>query len=710
MATSELHRENLEPPAVETSPDDAMPYHSLCARAVEFVQVEGGVVREDILIGYVFGNSGSLALWRPLLRSVLSADTRLSFRADGCWTLAGDATAANTTSLLLDEFVVVDVETTGLRPTRQRVIEVALVRYQGGQEVARFESLVNPEARIPNFIVGLTGITDTHVVDAPRFADLAARIVEFIGHGLVIGHNVQFDIGFLNAELKRCDRLPLINERVDTMGLAVKLLRQVRKPSLDRVAVAVGLTPRKIHRAGDDAKLTGEVALRLMQEAQRQGVTSLDQLKVAATVATKRPRDGVGRGRALLDRSLLADIPKRPGCYIMRDQHERVIYIGKAKNLRDRVASYFSQPLGYTRKMDGLLESVVRIEVEVVGSEIEALLLESQLIRRYQPRYNTALRSSEHYPYIRIDLTNPWPQVTLAKARKRDGAYYFGPYRSASSARRTVDTINSVVPLRTCNRSFKDARSYGRPCIQLDLGRCLGPCVGRADRDEYGQLAREVVSFLDGRDDVLYERLWAGLESAAERLDFERAGKLRRDLQSVLGIVDHQKRLREASELHNLLVVLPSADVDCREVLLVIGGRRWAQIRASRAPALDRLSVAGAHGDEDRPLADVSVPVRDLADRLANAWERYTATRLAPVDHHGVDETSILNRWLFRQAGHPALIPLPDPAAQEDAPYWAELAASVLGLSDGDLVFAEAYNQSSEEDVELNEESLTTTS
>jgi hypothetical protein len=223
-------------------------------------------------------------------------------------------------------------------------------------------------------------------------------------------------------------------------------------------------------------------------------------------------------------------------------------------------------------------------------------------------------------------------------------------------------------------------------------------------------LAREVVSFLDGRDDVLYERLWAGLESAAERLDFERAGKLRRDLQSVLGIVDHQKRLREASELHNLLVVLPSADVACREVLLVLGGRRWAQIRASRAPALDRLSVAGAHGDEDRPLADVSVPVRDLADRLANAWERYTATRLAPVDHHGVDETSILNRWLFRQAGHPALIPLPDPAAQEDAPYWAELAASVLGLSDGDLVFAEAYNQSSEEDVELNEESLTTTS
>ncbi|MBA2276516.1 MAG: GIY-YIG nuclease family protein [Chloroflexia bacterium] len=682
------------------------PYAALCERAAAFVLASGGAVHEDRLIGHVFGNAGSLAMWRPLLRNVLGEDERLTFRADGHWVLAHDeAEPGPLSGLLLDDFVVIDVETTGLRPTRQRVIEVALVRFRGGTEVDRFESLVNPDTRIPNFIVGLTGITDTHVVDAPRFENIATQVVEFIGHGLLVGHNISFDANFLNAELKRCDRLPLINERLDTMGLAVRLLRQVRKPSLDRVAVAVGLTPRKIHRAGVDAALTGEVALRLVEEARRQGVTTLDALKVASSVVERRPREGVGRGRAVLDRSLLADIPKRPGCYLMRDQFDRVIYVGKAKNLRDRVSSYYSQPLGYTRKMDGLLESMVRIDVEVVGTEIEALLLESQLIRRHQPRYNTAMRSFEHYPYIRVDLSNPWPRVTIAKARKHDGAKYFGPYRSAHGARRTVDVINSIVPLRTCTRSFKDARSYGRPCLQLDLGRCLGPCVGRADRDVYATLAREVVAFLDGRDDALYERLWAGLENAADRLDYERAAKLRRDLQSVLGIVQYQKRLREATEQHTLLVVLPSADVESREVLFVIGGRMWAQLRVRRAHDLE-CAVTRDHNDggdhllhqhptgvtpptSDLAIADVTGPIGDLAQRLARAWRRHAAATLTPIDHNGVDEANILNRWLLRQCGHPALIECP--ANGDSEPEWPALALRALSLNDTDLIFADAY-------------------
>src|SRR5690606_29011153 len=128
------------------------------------------------------------------------------------------------------------------------------------------------------------------------------------------------------------------------------------------------------------------------------------------------------------------------------------VYVGKAKNLRDRVSSYYSQPIGYTRKMDGLIEAVKQIDHVVVGTELEALLLESQLIRRLQPRYNTALKRTEHYPYIKVDVTNPWPRVMVAKGIKDDGARYYGPYRSANSARKTVDVINQVLPLRTCTR------------------------------------------------------------------------------------------------------------------------------------------------------------------------------------------------------------------------------------------------------------------
>src|SRR5699024_3966220 len=138
---------------------------------------------------------------------------------------------------------------------------------------------------------------------------------------------------------------------------------------------------------------------------------------------------------------------------------------------------------------------------EVAGSELEALLLESQLIRRYRPRYNTALTKSEHYPYIKVDITNPWPRVQEARRRKDDGARYFGPYRHASSARKTVDVINSVLPLGTCTRSVKRPRSYGKPCIALDLGSCLGPCTGQADRDAYMRFVHDVLAFLEGRED-----------------------------------------------------------------------------------------------------------------------------------------------------------------------------------------------------------------
>jgi excinuclease UvrABC nuclease subunit len=322
--------------------------------------------------------------------------------------------------------------------------------------------------------------------------------------------------------------------------------------------------------------------------------------------------------------------------------------------------------------MDGLLESLERVDVEVVGSELEALLLESQLIKRYQPRYNTALRSFEQYPYIRVDLANPWPRVTLAKVRKDDGSRYFGPFRSPAAARKTVDVLNRVLPLRTCSRSFRDARSYGSPCLELDLGRCLGPCVGRADREVYAALVHDLVSFLDGRDLVLYERLWRGLEESAERLDFERAAELRRDLQRVNAVVGAQRRLREASEAARLVVVLPSAERGAREVLIVAEGRLWAQIRA---PAADGAAV--------------------LAERLGRCWERLAAHGARPVAHDSVDEANILGRWLREQEERPGLLPLPP------EPDWGELAGRILALSDGDLAYAKPKTEvaAAEEDV-----------
>lgn len=662
-------------------------YSTLCERALEFVLSRGGIVPEDMLITHVFGQAGSPALWRPLLRNVLANEDRLVFHANGEWGIPSLESSAVTANNLLEEFVALDVETTGLKPSRQRVIEIAAIRYRGGQIERSFETLLNPDRAIPEFITRLTTITNEHVRDAPRFADVAQEMVDFIGDSLIVGHNVGFDIGFLNAELGRVDAQALVNERLDTMGMAVRFLQSLRKPSLDRVADAVGLSARHVHRAGGDARLTAEVAIRLVHEGARQGVTSLDQLKASARVIAPRPREDVGRARSILDRSLAHAMPKKTGVYLMRDARGEIVYVGKAKNLRDRVSSYYSQPIGMTRKMDGLIESVTRIDHEVVGSELEALLLESQLIRRLYPRYNTALKKSEHYPYIKVDITNPWPRVMVAREWKNDGARYYGPYRSATSARKTVDVINSVLPLRTCTRSFKNARSYGKPCIALDLGNCVGPCTGKASRDDYRQMVDDVLRFLDGKDTVLHERLIGELEKAAERLDFEKADRLRKNIRSVTAILDEQTRLRDAETLHNLLLVLPSVDPACREVMIILRGRIWAQIRATRIPAwevsatepVDEDAVIATQPSETKGQGSI---IDDLSERLARSLYRSRLGVMPVRDHQSVDEANVLNRWLFRNEGHPALISIPMSDDEVVAADPRMLARRALSLTD----------------------------
>lgn len=636
-------------------------FHHLALRAESFITAQGGRASEDLLISHVFGSAGSPALWRPLLRDALSHHTGLKLRGDGAWLLADGLPREGARAL--DEFVVLDVETTGLQPSRQRIIEIAIARFRGGTAVDQWEALCNPGRRIPAYIVKLTGIDDDLLKDASPFESVADEAIELLTGAVIVGHNIEFDLGFLNAELKRIGRAPVVNDRVDTLALSTRLIPSLRKPTLHAVAQRLGIDghSRNRHRAGPDAFVTGSVAIALIDQAWDAGFSSLDDLKAIARPATRRPRERMPRASSVVDRSLLASIPKAPGVYIMRDANERVVYVGKAKNLRDRVGTYFSQPLGYTRKMDGLIESLSRIQVEVVGSELEALLLESQLIRRYQPRYNTALRSHEQYPFIRIDISNSWPRVSLSKSRKDDGARYFGPFRSAATARKTVDLINRVVPLRTCTRSFRDARSYGSPCLQLDLGRCLGPCVGRADRDNYMSLVRSVIDYVDGRDQALHEVLWSGLEEAAAALDFERASRLRRDLQASLSLTTAQRRLRESTDSNWVVLVTPAAEPGFREVMLILRGRLWAQFRVE---------------ETSRPT--------ELAARLDQSWKRFISVGVGEPDHDSVDDMHILGSWLSRYEGHPAILAIGE---RDSNPDWQVMAERAAGLRRDQLDF-----------------------
>jgi DNA polymerase-3 subunit epsilon len=620
-------------------------YDALRDRAFTYLQGRNSRVSEDELIRFIFGASSRPDLWRTLLSSLLGSDHRF-VQVGALWCLATDDKISVETGL---SFVALDVETTGLRPAQHRIIEVGLARYQNGRCTERFSTLVNPERRIPDYIRKLTGLTDSDVIPAPRFGQIAAEVVAFIGSFPLLGHNIGFDVAFLNAELERV-RMPRIqNPTVDTVPMAMRVLGRSVRPSLDRVATAVGLATRQYHRALGDGELTAAVALRLLGMANEAGLP-IDDLLRQNNVATRPPAPGGTSSGSFLDRTLLDPLPKSPGVYLMIDANERVLYVGKAKSIRDRVASYYSQPLGYTRKMDGLVEAIARIDYEETGAELVALLLESQLIRRHQPPYNRMLRNSESYPYIRIDPANPWPNLRLAKQRRPDGARYFGPYRSPSTARDAIVLLNRRFGLRSCSRGFKTPASYGNPCLELDLKRCSGPCVGRAVADDYRAAVKQVVALLDlERDDVMQE-FAAEIDSASESLEFERAQRLRRDLEILTRLRDEQLALASMALQSPYLIVQPGAGGAALQLLLVIEGRWWAQV---------------ALGPESRETA-----VR----RLEDAWRRYLERGIDPVDHAAVDEANIIARWRKLEASSDFVIEIDRP----ERPDWPTLVDTAL--------------------------------
>jgi DNA polymerase III epsilon subunit-like protein len=538
-----------------------------------------------------------------------------------------------------------------------------MIRVSPHGDPIRWSSLVNPGRPVPAYISQKVGIDDAMLVDAPEFRSIAPTIVEIAEELPVVGHNVAFDLSFVNAELMRCGLPRLVNTPIDTLTLTSQLVPEARRLNLADVARAMGIDVRTSHRAMSDAETTLEVFRLLLMRAREKGLATLDDL--LRTSASARPssrvRKPVGRASSILDRSHLSDIPHAPGVYIMRDADDRVLYVGKAKDLRKRVGSYYSQPLGYTRKMDGLLETLARIQVEVVGSELEALILESQLIRRYRPRYNTVQRNAEQYVYVKVDISNPWPRVTTCRDRADDGALYYGPFKSSSRARDAVELVNDILPLRTCRRSFADKRSYGSPCLELELKRCLGPCVGRADADAYRGLVRDVVGFFEGNTTPMIARLHAKLEETVTTLDFERAARLRDRIRQVERLAGEQHLLDGAGRYQHALLVLPSHEPDRREVWYLLKGRRWAQ-----------LSVD--HDERRERLAERLAPIRERATEGADTFV---------PDHHAVDELSILARWMRRTPDHPALISL-DECGVEEA---ARLALAVdLTVPFGDVI------------------------
>jgi excinuclease ABC subunit C len=268
---------------------------------------------------------------------------------------------------------------------------------------------------------------------------------------------------------------------------------------------------------------------------------------------------------------ILDTLPDKPGCYLMKNDGGRIIYVGKAVNLRARVRSYFHATAHEHPKTDKLVREIADIEWIVVGSELEALILEMNLIKRHRPRFNVRLKDDKRFPYIKVHWADRFPKVTVTRQMTSDGARYFGPYTSVWAVHQTLDLLRKIFPYLTCNRDITGRDS--RACLYYDIKLCTAPCIGTISQADYRQVIDDLCKFLEGRTDPVVGRLTRAMESAAEDLQYEKAAAIRDQLQAIDRVVERQKVI-SSDQTDSDVIAMARADGEaCVQVFFIRSGK-----------------------------------------------------------------------------------------------------------------------------------------
>lgn len=327
----------------------------------------------------------------------------------------------------------------------------------------------------------------------------------------------------------------------------------------------------------------GETVAR--EETARQPLEGKDTKKDADNLVNKETWVGLSGTRQELDQKTL-DLPELPGVYVFRGEGGEILYVGKARNLKKRLRSYFSSNL--SPKTAVLMEKVRGLETITVDSEVEALILESNLIKKHKPPYNIRLRDDKHYPYLRVGVADKWPRVTVVRKIQKDGARYFGPFTRSGAVRETLALLRRIFPFRNC--SDRVLSQTTRPCLDYHIGRCLGPCTGKVDEETYRATIADVIKFLEGRHKDVRQSLEKKMEALAENLEFEKAAKVRDQIRALDEVTVRQKII--------------SPDMKDRDILGIARGKDYSfvallPVREGKLIGREGFVLSGTASEED---------------------------------------------------------------------------------------------------------------
>lgn len=343
----------------------------------------------------------------------------------------------------------------------------------------------------------------------------------------------------------------------------------------------------------------------------------------------------------------LKKLPARPGVYLMHDERDEIIYVGKAISLKNRVRQYFQSSRNKGVKIEQMVTHIRRFEYIVTDSELEALVLECNLIKEHHPKYNTMLMDDKAYPFIKVTMNEPFPRVLLARKMLKDKAKYFGPYTSAQAVRDTIDLIHKLYHVRSCNRNLPKDIGKERPCLNYHIKQCDAPCQGCVSREEYGAAIAEALKFLNGNYDVILKELEEKMNVASENLEFERAIEYRELINSVKKIAQKQKITDSSGEDRDILAAASEGEDAVVQVFFIRGGRLIGR---------DHFYLRISNGEK----------TSDILDSFIKQY--YAGTPYIPGElmiQEEIKDRELIETWLSVKRGQKVTVKVPKKGTKE---------------------------------------------
>jgi DNA polymerase-3 subunit epsilon len=411
-------------------------------------------------------------------------------------------------------FVIVDLETTGTHATCDRIIEIGAVKVRAGEVVDTMETLVNPQCTISRHITRITGITNADVFDQPQIEEVLPHFLDFLGDAIFVAHYCQFDSKFIDAELQRAGLPPLSNPTLCTLRLARRLLQGLPSKGLSSLITFFDLDPGQRHRALSDAIATQQVLTRLLYRLEEKyEITEIDMLLAFQHSRYTGPHRNQGR-QAHIRKKILGELPHTPGVYCMIGPGDKLLYIGKARVLNDRVRSYFAGVEGHPPHIRKMMQKLQDIRWTETATELEALLLESRLIKEHAPPFNKAARKYRRRPFLRLGIIAGSDWITVIEHVRADGARHYGPLANRREAELLAEALVALYGVSP--GSFKNPERVG---VGLGSARIGGPLT----EEGFSQ----AMAFLQGENSEGLTILEHRMQHASKRQAYERAARIR---------------------------------------------------------------------------------------------------------------------------------------------------------------------------------------